>query len=233
MALTLEQALLQPDEVLKDTAPGHVFTAFPRSLLLQWFNDGVCLLGRLRPDLFSRPRVITLVPGAEQNVADCSVFGQVISQVQADGRETPVRRTSYLAGQAWLKPSCRKPSDPYRIDSFRFDPTQKTTFYIEPPVPPGREIKAKILCTTIPPSLTLADLNEEVDLDCYQFAMVKHYMLSQAYAQDSDQTNLPIAQIHLGIWNSFLPATARADAGFSGSNLPAPANAPAQTGARR
>jgi hypothetical protein len=229
---TLEQALEQSDRDLKDFGPVRQFVNYPRELLLQWYNDGLCLLGRLRPDVFARPRIVTLSPGAEQQVEDCSVFGSAVAQVHPDGRDTPIRRTSYLAGQAWTKPSCRRPSDPYTVQGYRFDPTQKTTFYVEPPVPPGKEVKVKILCSFIPPELTLADLDQPLDFDCYQFAMVKHYVLSQAYAQDSDDTNFALAQYHLGIWNSFLPATARADAAFSGSNLPVPANMQ-QGGSRR
>jgi hypothetical protein len=216
---TLEQKLLELAGELRDDAPGREFTAYPRKLLLEWYNDGLCLLGRLRPDVFSRTATVVLKPGAEQEVEGCSVFGSVVAMISIDGTETPVRRSSYITGQQWSKPACPVPPKDYRIKSYRFDATQKRTFYIDPPAPPGREIKAKVVCANIPANLSLTDLDKELDEDCYQFAMVRHYVLSQAYAQDSDQTNLALAGFHLGIWNNFLPATARSDQAFAGGLL--------------
>jgi len=201
---------------LKDDAPGNEFIAYPRSLLIQWFNDGLCLLGRWRPDLFSRTRKVTLTPGSEQSIEGCSVFGSVVSTVLPDGREVPVRRTSYPASQVWRKAPCLTAPKDYVIDSYSFDTAQKTTFYVHPPVPPGRAVMAVIVCASVPENLSVADLEAEIDADCYQVAMVKQFVLAQAYSQDSDQTNLALAQFHLGIWNTFLPAAARADAAFAG-----------------
>jgi hypothetical protein len=213
---TLGKILGDIAEQLKDTAPGASFIAYPESLLLQWFNDGLCLLARWRPDLFSRPAVVTLKPGSRQEIDGCSVFGSVVSTVLADGREVPVRRTSYNASQVWTKPSCLKSANGFTIDSYSFDTAQKTTFYVHPPIPPGKPVLARVVCATTPPAFTLADLDADVDADCYQVAMVKQYVLAQAYSQDTDQTNVALAQFHLGIWNSFLPAGARADAAFAG-----------------
>jgi hypothetical protein len=45
--------------------------------------------------------------------------------------------------------------------------------------------------------------------------MVKHYVLANVYAMDTDQTNVVLAQFHMGLWNSYLPAAARSQAMFS------------------
>jgi hypothetical protein len=220
---TLKQILQGLDAELKDNAPGYEFTAYSRDLLILWFNDGLCLLARWRPDLFSRTREVVLTPGSEQRVVGCSVFGSVVSTVLPDGRESPVRRSSYTASLVWRKPSCLKPPNDFVVDSYSFDTTQKTTFYVHPPVPPGKPVKVKVVCTDVPANFEITDLDSEVDADCYQIAMTRHYVLAQAYAQDSDQTNMPLAAFHLGIWNNFLPAAARSDAAFAGGiSAPAP-----------
>lgn len=213
---TLETILRGLAGDLKDDAPGNEFVAYPRPLLIQWFNDGLCLLGRYRPDLFSRTREVVLEPGSQQNIEGCAVFGSVVSTVLSDGREVPVRRSSYPASQIWRKPACLKPPKDYVIDSYSFDTAQKTTFYVHPPIPPGKPVLAKVVCSSVPENLSITDLDSEIDVDCYQVAMVRQYVLTQAYSQDTDQTNLALAQFHLGIWNSFLPAAARADAAFAG-----------------
>jgi hypothetical protein len=213
---------------LKDDAPGNAFVGYPEPLLIQWFNDGLCLLARWRPDLFARTREVVLAPGSQQEVVDCGVFGSVVSTVLPDGREVPARRTNYTASQVWTKPSCLRPAGQYIVDSYSFDTAQKTTFYVHPPVPPGKPVRAKVVCAQTPPNLSVADLDQDVDADCYQVAMVKHYVLAQAYSQDTDQTNLPLATFHLGIWNSFLPAAARADAAFAGGAASQPQVQPGQ-----
>lgn len=213
---TLDKILGDIAEDLKDAAPANEFVAYTRSLLITWFNDGLCLLGRWRPDLFARTQEVTLSPGSQQNIEGCSVFGSVVSTVLPGGQEVPVRRSSYPASQIWRKPACLKPAKDYVIDSYSFDTAQKTTFYVHPPVPPGKPVKAKVVCASVPENLNIMDLDSEIDADCYQVAMVKQYVLAQAYSQDSDQTNVALAQFHLGIWNTFLPAAARADAAFAG-----------------
>lgn len=220
---TLNQALRQVAATLKDLAPGQEFSGWPQDLLLQWFNEGVCILAAWRPDLFSATRVVTLQPGSEQTVSGCDRFGRVISQVNPDGTETNVRKTSFAATASWTKPPCRKQVADYALSSYRFDPTQKRTFYVEPPVPGGAEVKVRIVCSGAPPALEMGNMNDEVDLDCYQFTMVKHYMLAMAYSQDSDSSNNALAQFHLSIWTSFMTNVARSDAAFSGSAQPAPA----------
>jgi len=215
---TLNEILLELAGELKDNAPGYEFTAYSRKLLLVWLNDGLCLLARWRPDLFSRTRTVTLAPGSEQSIEGCSVFGSVVAMLLDNGKELPVRRSSYMASRIWRKPECLKPPKFYVIDSYSFDTTQKTTFYVHPAVPPGKPVRVKIVCSEIPADLDVTSLDAPIDADCYQLAMTRHYALAQAYAQDSEQTNLALAAFHMGIWNNFLPAAARADAAFAGGS---------------
>lgn len=215
---TLRQLLDEIGQDLRDLSPGTPHIAYPESQLIAWINDGDCILCNLRPDLFSRTRVVELTTGAEQRVEGCGVFSSLVNNVNADGSDgEPVRKSSYAAGQIWTKPVCAPPPGlKYKVKTFRFDPNQKTIFYVDPPVPPGAKAKAKIVCAECPPALTITDLDDEIDVDCYRILMVKHYLYSQAFAMDSDQTNLALAQFHLATWNAFLIGKARADTAFSG-----------------
>ena len=223
---TLRQLLAEVGQDLRDLSPSTPHISFPESQLIAWINDGESLLFSFRPDLFSHTRVITLAQGAQQNVEGCGVFSSIVSTVNKDGTETPVRKASYVASQAWTKPACAPPPNtPYKATSFRFDPNQKTTFYVEPPVPPGQTAQVKIVCAECPPALTLVDLDNEFDGDCYRIAMVKQYIYSQAFSMDSDQTNLALAQYHGNLWASYLIGKARADTAFSGGR-PTPQGGP-------
>lgn len=226
---TLRQLLDEIGQDLRDLAPATPHIAFPPEQLIAWINDGECILCNLRPDLFSRTRVIELVTGAEQRIEGCGVFSSLVNNVNADGSDgAPVRKGSYAAGQAWTKPMCaRPPGVKYTVSTFRFDPNQKTIFYVEPPVPPGAKAKAKIVCAECPPALAISDLDDEFDADCYRIAMVKHYLYAQAFGMDSDQTNVVLAQFHLAQWNAFLIGKARADTAFSGGRPPSAAVQPA------
>lgn len=226
---TLRQLLDEIGRDLRDLCPGHEHTAFPDQQLIAWINDGECLLCNLRPDLFSFTRVVDLMVGAEQRVATCGTFSSAIANVDGDGGDgAPIRKAGYMASQAWTKPLCPAPPNTrYVAKSYRFDPNQKTIFYLDPPVPPGTKAKAKIVCAECPAALSIADLDETIDFDCYRIAMVKHYVYVQAFAMDSDQTNLALAQFHSNLWTGFLIGKARADTAFSGGR---PA---AQQGARR
>lgn len=230
---TLNQALLQLAADLKDDAPGNEFIAYPRELLLQWWNDGVCLLATFRPDLFSETKVVTLQPGSRQEVEGCDVIGKVLGQVNPDGTVTPIRRSDFNTTLAWTKRGCPLPAAKYTITSYRFDQTQKDVFYIEPPIPPGKEVKVELTCSGSPEPLSIENLDEEVDLACYQFAMTKHYVLSMAYSQDTDQTNLALAQFHMGLWNGFLGLGARASTAFASGSATAASAVPQAAGGTR
>lgn len=227
---TLQELLTDLGRDLRDLCPGYEHTAWTEPQLIAWINDGECLLCNLRPDLFSFTRVVDLAVGSEQRVASCGVFSSAVANVNADGSDgAPIRKASYVASQVWTKPACAQPPNKYAVTSYRFDPNQKTIFYVQPPVPPGAKARAKIVCAECPVALSIADLDQPIDADCYRIAMVKHYVYSQAFSMDSDQTNVAIAQFHASMWTGFLTGKARADTAFSGGR---PA-AQQQAGARR
>ncbi len=228
---TLRELLADIGRDLRDLCPGYEHVSWTEAQLIAWINDGECLLCSFRPDLFSFTRVVDLSVGAEQRVDTCGVFSSAVSNVNADGSDGPtIRKAGYTASQIWTKPACAGPPNKYVARSYRFDPNQKTLFYVEPPVPPGAKVRVKIVCAECPAALSIADLDAPIDADCYRIAMVKQYLYSQAFGMDSDQTNLALAQYHAGLWSGFLVGKARADTAFSGGR---PASQQAQAGVRR
>lgn len=217
--MTLDEFLLGLASDFKDDAPGYEFTQFPRDQLIRWTNDGLCALSAFRPDLFSRAVDVTLKPGTEQTLEGCTLLSSIRAQLNARGEEVgPVRRVSDTAMLAWTKPLiCREKNETYRVTGYRFDPARKDTFYVEPPVPPGQEVKVRVVCSFAPPALTLDDLDSEMDENCYRLLMVKNYVYAQGYSKESDQTNTALATWHMNLWNGLLRGKMGADRAFAGS----------------
>lgn len=216
---TLNEILLGIAQDLNDAAPGREFRLYPRDQLIRWWNDALCALCSLRPRLFSTTKVIELVPGAEQKIEGCTLISSVRGQVNARGEViSTVRPVSDKALLAWTKPACPLPAaNAYRATGFRYDRANRDTFYIDPPVPPGQKVSVQVVCSLCPASLTMSDLDAEIDVTCYQLLMAKHYIYQMAYAMESDQTNFALAQYHGNIWSAYLSGNARAEAAYNKS----------------
>lgn len=211
---TLNELLLNYARDLRDAEPGHEFTQFPRENLIAWWNEGLCILHRLRPDLFTRSRDVDLKPGTRQEVGDSCTFKSVDANIGADGEDlTPIRQTSVTAIRQWGgKQSCLgAPGAAYRVTEYQFDKMQRDTFYVSPPVPAGVEAKVRVTCVEPPPTLTISDLDETAPTDCWQEALVRHYVLGQAYSLDSDQVSLQLANWHISQWQSLFRGTLQGD----------------------
>lgn len=197
---------------LRDAEAGHEFTQFSREQLIGYWNEGLCILHRIRPDLFTRSRDFTLAPGARQSIGEGCLLKSVDANLGPQGEDlTPVNPVSRKAQLAWGRPSCAVLPALYRVIDYSYDPKQRDTFYVTPPTPPGAAYMVRIVCVEAPPTLGLADLDKEAPVDCWQYALVRHYVLAQAYQLDSDQVTLALANSHMKSWNDILGLTTRAD----------------------
>ena len=197
---------------LRDFEPGHEFTQFRRKQLLAWWTEGLCILHRLRPDLFTRSRDFTLQPGTRQSIGEGCLLKSVDANLGPEGQDLgPIYAASRKAQLAWGRPSCLSQRPEYQAIEYSYDPKQRDTFYIYPAAPPGEPHKVRIVCVEAPPNLGLADLALEAPVDCWQYALVRHYVLAQAYQLDSDQAALALSNSHFQTWNTILGLTTRAD----------------------
>lgn len=221
---TLEDLLLNLARDLRDAEPGHEFTQFTREILLSWWNEGLCILHRTRPDLFTRSRDVELQPGNRQSVGEECTFKSVDANIGAQGQDlTPIRATSVTAMRQWGgKPQCIGNPKDYRVTEFQFDKLQRDTFYVSPPVPAGAKATVRVTCVEPPPTLTMSDLNVEAPTDCWQDALTRHYVLAQAYGQDSDQASLALAQFHQTQWATLFRGTLQGDLSLQSQQIPTP-----------
>lgn len=197
---------------LRDAEPGHAFKTFSRELLLQFWNEGLCILHRLRPDLFTRSRDYVLQPGIRQDLGAGCLLRSVDANLGPDGEDLgPVHMTSLSAQRMWTKKPCLPQPKFYSVTEWQFDKLNRETFYVHPPVPLPHKFRVRIVCVEPPVQLTIGELDKEDPSDCWQTALVRHYVLSQAYAMDSDQVNLSLAQLHGSQWAGLFRGTMSAD----------------------
>jgi len=198
---------------LRDFEAGYEFTQFSRESLISYWNEGLCILHRIRPDLFTRSRDFTLAPGPRQFIGEGCLLKSVDANLGPDGEElSPINPVSRKAQLAWGRPACQPRPENYRVLDYSQDPKQRDTFYVSPPAPPGAPHMVRIVCVDAPPTLTISDLGVEAPVDCWQYALVRHYVLAQAYQLDSDQASLALSNSHMGSWNNILGLTTRGDA---------------------
>jgi hypothetical protein len=231
---TLNEQLLELARDLRDAEPGHAFTQFKRESLIAWWNEGLCILHRLRPDLFTRSREVTLSPGTRQSVGEGCVLKSVDANLGPDGDDlSPLHRTSITAQRAWTKPACLPQPKDYIPTEWQFDTLNRDVFYIKPPVPLPNKFKVRVVCVEPPPTLTIADLEQEEPSDCWQAALTRHYVLAQAYGLDSDQVNFQLAQWHTQQWAGLFRGSQAADRALQTATIPAEQQQQPQTRSSR
>lgn len=172
--------------VLNDDEPNHEFTRYPINSVLAALNDAMCMIAKYRPDLFTEWRVVKLTAGRHQDVRGCCTnvldvveqtdeFGNIISTISGS------RRTATRAKIRWSKPSCVVPKDApdgYVIDYVTIDPNLNGRFEINPPVPPGTTVYARVKCVTTPKAYSGDDLDKCFNGSCDIAVAAKHFVIA-------------------------------------------------------
>ncbi|WP_333679873.1 DUF6682 family protein [Dyella sp.] len=187
---TSSRAALLAEEVarlLNDAEHGYAYTRWSQDELIEYANDGVAQIAMLRPDIVAREETITLQPGARQVVPEGATFFRVEGTLDRYGRR--IGQPSKTDGQAarvaqtWFAVlACPRPGD-YVVLSFAFDDAQPNVFYVEPPVPPGKEVKAVISMARVPDPF---GANDAVPLDRRFHNALIEWMLYRAFSKDQD-----------------------------------------------
>lgn len=170
----------QLDSLAKDlglTGPGEA-ADYPR--LLEFWNEGVCLIAEQRPDLFTQAMVIKLDPGTIQELDCCRAVGKVFGQSDERGNLLKhVTAASAALADRWIGTtfSC-PPKGPYRIRSITRSGQAKGQFIVEPPVPPNEKVYLLTNCSTGAKHYRLADLELDLqDVDCGSSVAVKQWVI--------------------------------------------------------
>lgn len=211
---------------LGDAEPGHEFSSWSQEDLLRYWNEGVCLIASLRPDLFSRPVRIRLEPGSMQSLSCCcQEIGKVIEQVDANGaRVGPVSAVDDAALSRWTKAPCLQRGRAARVTSYSIDTHSKNFLRVNPPVPVGAEVYLLVSCTAKPRDATMADLESEVlEPDCGNLAAVRQWVMFRAlYRDDENSAEYRKALNSMRLFFTLIQAKFRAELFYELGIVPVP-----------
>lgn len=162
---TVHGFLLTIASSLGDARPGAEFRRYPLRDMVTYYNEALCFIAGLRRDLFTRMVVMKLSPGLTQDAKCCGCLDVtgVMAQVDAAGNTVKdLTEATSVSGQVprWYRAPCRTTEDgavPV-IQGVTFESGLTGVFSVQPPVPVGVDMWAKIKCVAPPKALTEADL---------------------------------------------------------------------------
>jgi hypothetical protein len=186
---TVGQYVKHVSTQLNDQAYGRPYIRWGRSLLLEYLNLALSEIGTYRPEAFSVPTVITLKPGTEQHAPDNTGIISVYSN--ADG--TPIHPTDGAMSNAFAvydicpaKPKFVRGTPVFLVKSFSVDPTNSSTFYVEPAIPVGVEVKVNAMIPGDTPRYALSDWDKSLGMPHKFDNNLVDFMMACAYRLDSE-----------------------------------------------
>lgn len=181
--------------ILNDQEPGHEYVVWPKPLLEASFKEAVQALTARVPWLFKKSTTLDLSPGAAQALPSSMVnqFSVIGQQCTKNGIPFILSGATRVeeVGEAGC---CEEPADGmfakktgtddgcggYNLNHWSLDPSDPTTFFVEPPVPAGKTPKVKVSYVDVP------DTSSTASTDAFQIALplVVDWMLHRAYSTD-------------------------------------------------
>ena len=207
MAMTVADVLKRANYVLNDTSN----VRWTLDEILLWITDAMREIGRRNPGAMSRRKVLTLVAGTRQTIADDAMrLMDAVRNINADdspGRVLTVIDRTQLDAQ---DPDWHMASQTGRIRHVMYDPTSDTLgFFVYPPAKAGTKIE-------VIDSALLTPVTSKDDVlpvrDQYLGAIVS-YVLYRSLSKESEDASGQLAAAHYSAFaNSLGDATQAAAA---------------------
>lgn len=174
---------------LNDQQLHKEFLRWTRQMLLDNMNLGLAAVATYRKDAFTGTVQIPLVPGIRQTSEGYSEIVEVVGN--GDGRpahqgDPGILKAFSAYNYCPLKLQFRNGQPVYAVKSVGVDPTDPTTFYVSPPVPPGLNVTvlAKVVHNT--PVYKLADWDKPIDMDPRYNNNLIDFMQARAFELDTE-----------------------------------------------
>jgi len=156
---------------------------------LDYLNRALSEIGTYRPEAFSVPTELTLVPGVEQfantgtGIIDvyANVDGPVIRK--ADGSISNAFAVYDICPPA---PKFVRGTPEFWVRSVSIDPNNTGTFYVEPPIPNGITVKVKALIPGDTPQYGLVDWDKKLGMPHKFDNNLIDFVLGCAYGLDTE-----------------------------------------------
>lgn len=186
---TVGQYVTHASTQLNDQAYGRAFIRWGRALLLDYLNMALAEIGTYRPEAFSVSTMLTLIPGTEQKAP--GETGIVAIYANLDG--TPIRRADAAISNAFAgydicppQPKFVNGTPKFLVKTYSIDPTSAKTFYVEPAIPKGIEVKVRALVPGDTPQYGLPDWNKPLAMAHRFDSNLIDFIMGTAYRLDSE-----------------------------------------------
>lgn len=153
---------------------------YPVKLLLEFINDGLCLIYQLRPEAFAKSRILKGKLGSVQCLDDCcDRLLSVDSIVDACGNSLDIiRQGSTKMAALFDKPPINQHARTYKIRS-----NVENEFEVHPPIRSDEDVYFRVVCTSPPDAVD--ELNDTLP-NCKHHEALINYVLYRAYAVESE-----------------------------------------------
>lgn len=176
--------------------------------LIEWINEGVGALVRMKPAAGARRGVFALAPGTRQTLADADVqLIDVVCNLGADD-VTPgraVRMTDrHLLDSA--NPDWHHMTPSITVRHYTYDDRVPTVFYVYPPAAAGA--KVELMRAVLPDDV--ANDGDNVGLSIEYTDTLLNYLMFRCLSKDSEYANAGMAT---GYYQAFTSSMGIAEAG--------------------
>lgn len=216
---SVAQLIQRASRILNDQEEGYSYTAWTTAELLDYYNEALCAVYNMRPDLFAVCQDITLAPGSKQTL-DAGTLISIDSNVDECGNsdpDTPLTMSSTdmvkgLAGKKTCSSSAASPCEPFVITGYRKGATAGI-FFVEPPVPTGGDPVVVEATVSAPPVIVCGgDIAGETQIDCGLDSALVDWVLYRALSRDVEsQFNFNAARRHQAAFYDAVNASYLAD----------------------
>lgn len=172
MATTAQAVIDSAQIVLVDETAVH----WPETELLGWLNEGVQVIGTLRPDATNVVGNITLAAGTKQALP---TGAKALLDIPRNVGGRAVRQTRMALLDAQRPTWHTDTAGPTR--NYAYDPRTPRTFYVYPPAEAGAQVEIKYQAATAP-----VTAGQNVPLGDEFVPALLDYVLYRAFSKDAE-----------------------------------------------
>lgn len=216
---SVAQLIQRASRILNDQEEGYSYIAWTATELLDYYNEGLCTVYNMRPDLFAVCKELTLKPGAKQTL-EVGTLVSIDSNIDECGNadtETSLTMSSTdmvkgLAGKKTCSATAASACEPFTISGYRKGATAGI-FFVEPPVPIGGDPVVVEATVSVPPiAVCGGDIASETQIDCGLDSALTDWILYRALSRDVEsQFNFNAARRHQAAFYDAVNASYLAD----------------------
>ncbi|QUO23831.1 hypothetical protein KEH57_09530 [Burkholderia cenocepacia] len=189
---TVRSLVDEVSALLNDAEPDFANIRWTRDEVREYATDAALQVATLRPELFEHTETLMLSPGERQSLPDDTMFeridGTLNDKGELMGRPYRADATVSRVASRWFgdwssRCACCVEARTYVLESWTFDPAIPSTFFVAPPVPPGKPVRVLAVLSRVPAA---TDEDDAIAIDPRFHNALIEFMLYRAFSKDED-----------------------------------------------